>query len=115
MTPPLMTKYILEQVLPQQDLGLLVIVCLCTVIVPIIGSAVILVETYLMRFALYIGGQGRADLFNGIQHQSLSWMQRQRSGDLITRTLDDSEEIIAFWTVKYGGCYGLLSQSRSVL
>ncbi|MDF2671146.1 MAG: msbA, partial [Paenibacillus sp.] len=96
MTPPLMTKYILEQVLPQNNWGLLLVMCLCTVIVPIIGSAVIIVETYLMRFALYLGGQGRADLFNGFLHRPLDWMQQQRSGDLITRTLDDTEEILGF-------------------
>ncbi|MBP1988784.1 ATP-binding cassette subfamily B protein [Paenibacillus eucommiae] len=88
-----MTKYILEWVLPQKNWNLLLIVAVCIMLVPIIGSAMIVVETYTTRFLYSLYGRGQADLYNGIQHQSLAWLQKKRMGDLITRVLDDTRTI----------------------
>ncbi|WP_405453307.1 ABC transporter ATP-binding protein [Paenibacillus sp. HJGM_3] len=96
MTPPLLTRYILEHVLPQKDWGLLLIVCFCSVLVPVVGSVVIVIETYAMRFVATVSGQGRAELYHGFQHRPLAWHERQRPGDLITRTLDDTETLMDF-------------------
>ncbi|WP_248924047.1 ABC transporter ATP-binding protein [Paenibacillus hamazuiensis] len=96
MIPPFMTKYILETVLPQKNWSLLLAISTCIVIAPIVGSAVIMLETVLFRFIPQVAGQGRADLYDGLQHQPLDWLQRAGIGDLITRTLDDTEAITQF-------------------
>ncbi|MGM0884961.1 MAG: ABC transporter ATP-binding protein [Bacillota bacterium] len=90
MVPPFLSKYVLERVLPQQDWNLLVIVTLCMVIAPITGSMMILLENVWGRFIIRLSGRGRADLYNGIQHQPIDQLRNNRKGDLLTRILDDT-------------------------
>jgi ABC-type bacteriocin/lantibiotic exporter with double-glycine peptidase domain len=93
MAPPFLSKYILESVLPQRNWNLLVIVTVCMVLAPIIGSMMILLENIWGRFIIRLAGAGRADLYNGIQHQPLSVLSSNRTGDLLTRMLDDTRSI----------------------
>lgn len=90
MVPPFLSKYVLDRVLPQQDWNLLVIVTLCMVVAPITGSMMILLENVWGRFIIRLSGRGRADLYNGIQHQPIEGLRNTRKGDLLTRILDDT-------------------------
>lgn len=93
MLPPFMSKYVLERVLPQQNLSLLVIISICMVVAPIIGSMMIVLENMWGRFMLQLSSKGRAELYNGIQHRPLKWQRQNRIGDLTTRILDDTHFI----------------------
>ncbi|WP_164821521.1 ABC transporter ATP-binding protein [Paenibacillus koleovorans] len=93
MIPPLLSKYMLERVLPQQDVSLLVAVALCMILVPITGSMIILLENRWSRFMLTLSAQGRTELYEGIQRKPLAWHRRQTVGDLTTRLLDDTHRI----------------------
>lgn len=90
MIPPFLSKYILETILPQQNWNLLVIVTLCMVLAPLTGSMLIIFENMWGRVFIRLSAGGRADLYNGIQHQSLDWLRKQRYGDLMKRMLDDT-------------------------
>lgn len=96
MAPPVMIKYILDQVLPQKDWNLLLIVCCGVILAPIAGSALIALETYLSRFLYRLYGHGQADLYQRVQHRPMVWFQRKRTGDLITRMIDDTRGIYQF-------------------
>lgn len=93
MVPPFLSKYVLESVLPQQNWNWLVIVTLCMVAAPITGSMMIVLENVWGRFIIRLSGSGRAALYNGIQHQSIDWTLRNRIGDLLARTLDDTRKL----------------------
>lgn len=90
MLPPFMSKYVLESVLPRQNMSLLVIVAICMVVAPITGSMMIILENMWGRFMLRLAGQGRAGLYDGIQHRPLDWHRHNRIGDLTTRLLNDT-------------------------
>lgn len=90
MLPPYLSKYILDYVLPKQDWNWLVVFSLCMVIAPITGSMLIVLENKWGRFLLQLAGHGRAHLYNGIQHQPLTWLRKHRTGDFLTRILDDT-------------------------
>lgn len=96
LTPPMMTKYILEQALPRNDMGLLAVVCLLIVVIPIVGSALILLETALTRFVLRLSGRVRSDLYDGLQHRPLDWLQQRKPGELIVKALDHTSRITDF-------------------
>ncbi|WP_268966448.1 ABC transporter ATP-binding protein [Paenibacillus cymbidii] len=93
MVPPFLSKYVLETVLPRQDWNLLILVSICMVAAPIMGSIMIVWENVWGRFMLQLSGRGQADLFNGIQHRPLRWLRQNRMGDLLTRILDDTRFI----------------------
>ncbi|WP_158301914.1 ABC transporter ATP-binding protein [Paenibacillus mesophilus] len=93
MVPPLMSKYVLESVLPARDWNWLVLVAICMVAAPITGSAMIIAEDYFGRFMIRLSGQGRAELYDGLQRRPLAELRRRRAGDLITRILDDTRSI----------------------
>lgn len=93
MGPPFLSKYVLESVLPDRNWNLLIIVSVCMVAAPIVGSIMIIWENMLGRFMLRLSGRGRADLYDGIQHRSLEWLRQRRVGDLLARILDDTHFI----------------------
>lgn len=93
MVPPFLSKYILETVFPEQNWNLLITVTICMVAAPIIGSMMIILEDVWGRFMIRLAGRGRADLYNGIQHRPLGWLHNNRTGDLLTRILDDTHSI----------------------
>ncbi|PYI52610.1 ABC transporter ATP-binding protein [Paenibacillus flagellatus] len=93
MLPPLLSKYVLETVLPARDWTWLALVTVCMVAAPITGSALIVVENVLGRFMLTLSGKGRTDLYDGLQRLSLDTLRRSRTGDLLTRMLDDTRTL----------------------
>ncbi|XEC94172.1 ABC transporter ATP-binding protein [Paenibacillus tarimensis] len=93
MVPPFLSKYVLETLLPQKNWNLLVIVTVCMVAAPITGSMMIILENMWGRFIIRVSGRGRADLYNGIQNRSMEWLRSNKSGDLLTRMLDDTRSI----------------------
>lgn len=93
MIPPLLTKYVLESVLPERDWNLLLIVTAAMVAAPIVGSLMVVMEEVWGRFMIRLSSRGRADLFNGIIHQPLGRVRGYRTGDLLTRILDDTRSI----------------------
>lgn len=93
IVPPILTKYVLESVLPARSWNLLVIVVICMVMAPITGSMMILLENIWGRFIIRLAGKGRAELYNGIQQQPLDWHRHNRIGDLLTRILDDTRSL----------------------
>lgn len=93
MVPPFLSKYVLETLLPQQNWNLLVIVTVCMVAAPITGSLMIILENIGGRFLIQLAGKGRADLYNGLQHQPLEWLRNNRIGDMLTRILDDTRQM----------------------
>ncbi|NIK78868.1 ABC-type bacteriocin/lantibiotic exporter with double-glycine peptidase domain [Paenibacillus castaneae] len=93
MIPPFLSKYVLESVLPQQNWNLLLIVTIGMVAAPITGSMMIILENVWGRFLIRLSASGRADMYNGIQHQSMDWLRNRRIGDLLTRVLDDTRLI----------------------
>ncbi|MBW7473846.1 ABC transporter ATP-binding protein/permease [Paenibacillus oenotherae] len=96
MVPPVMMKYILEWALPRSDWNLLLIVCCCIIVAPLVGSAMIAVGTYRSKFLYRLYGQGRSDLYQRVQSRPLAWFQRRRTGDLMTRMLDDTQAVYPF-------------------
>ncbi|MEF3302333.1 ABC transporter ATP-binding protein [Paenibacillus sp. GYB003] len=92
MVPPLLTKYMLETVLPSRDWSFLVIVAIVMVAAPIAGSAMIIAEDYFGRFMIRLTGQGRAELYDGIQRLPLGKL-RHSPGDLLARMLNDTYAI----------------------
>lgn len=93
MVPPLMSKYVLESVLPARDWSWLAIVAICMVAAPIAGSAMIVAEVYFGRFMTRLVGQGRTRLYDGVLRRPLGELERGRAGDLMTRMLDDTRSI----------------------
>lgn len=93
LLPPILSKYVLDSVLPQHNMSLLLIVTISMVAAPITGSMMIILENMWGRFMLKLASKGRSSLFNGIQHQPLSWHNESRTGDLMTRILDDTRFI----------------------
>lgn len=104
MIPPFLTKYILEQILPQNNWNLLLAITIGIVLVPIVGSAMIILEVRLNQVLLRLSGEGRAELFNGIQHQTIPWIRSRTRGDLIARVLDHTDQITGFaaGTMQFG-------------
>ncbi|QHT61464.1 ABC transporter ATP-binding protein [Paenibacillus lycopersici] len=93
MVPPFLSKYVLETVLPERHWPLLIVIAICMVAAPITGSMMIVWENIAGRFMLRLGGTGRAELYNGLQHRPMEWLLRSRVGDLLTRLLDDTQFI----------------------
>ncbi|WP_409343024.1 ABC transporter ATP-binding protein [Paenibacillus sp. MBLB4367] len=93
MVPPFLSKYVLESVLPQRNWHLLAIVSVCMVLAPITGSMMIVLENVWGRFMIRLAGRGRAELFDGLQRRPLESLRDRRTGDLLTRILDDTRSI----------------------
>ncbi|WP_158606472.1 ABC transporter ATP-binding protein [Paenibacillus ginsengarvi] len=93
MTPPVMSKYVLETVLPSRNWSFLVIVSLVMVAAPLTGSAMIIAENYFGRFMIRLTGQGRAELYNGLQRLPPDKLRRHSPGDLLARLLNDTQAI----------------------
>ncbi|MDF2661132.1 MAG: Efflux transporter, permease/ATP-binding protein [Paenibacillus sp.] len=93
MIPPLLTKYVLERVLPEHNWNLLLIVTAAMVAAPIVGSLLVVMEVVWGRFILRLASRGRADLFHGIIQQPMDRIRGYRTGDLLTRLLDDTRSI----------------------
>lgn len=96
LVPPVIIKYVLEQVLPQQNWNMLLVISVCIVLVPVVGSLMIVLQSYSNRFMLNLAGQARADLYDGMQRRPLHWFRLYRPGDLIARTLDDTHTVAEF-------------------
>jgi ATP-binding cassette subfamily B protein len=93
LIPPILTKYILEVLLPKQNWHLLLLASLCILVVPIVGSAMIVLECVTGRAIVRLTGEGRADLYNGIQYKPLDWLRGRSAGDLMTRIMEDTRQL----------------------
>jgi ABC-type bacteriocin/lantibiotic exporter with double-glycine peptidase domain len=93
MLPQFMSKIILDTVLPKGNWNLLLIVVICTVAAPIVGSVMIVLEVMWGRFMLQLSSRGRAGLYNGIQYKPYAWTSSRPIGDLLARMLDDTRRL----------------------
>lgn len=92
--PSIITGYLVDIVIPQGSFNKLWIFSSLLVVVPILISAMIIIENYLITFVIKISGEARIDIFNGIQCQSLEWLDKFKIGDLLNRLINEIDYIV---------------------
>jgi len=87
---PLFWKYVVDDVLPEEDLTKLLLVCLAMLVSYLIGTA----AGTLQDFFLEKAGQGfvrdlRVEAYDKLAHQSMRYHHDRKTGDLVTRVISD--------------------------
>lgn len=97
LSPPLLTKEIVDNILPNNSGNLLILFAVLMVFVPIITGILILWDLKVTTFVLIVGGKYRADLYNNIQYKPLDWFKASfNKGDIINRSIEDTKSLINY-------------------
>lgn len=97
LSPPLLTKEIVDNILPNNSGNLLILFAVLMVVVPVITGVVILWDLKVTTFVLKVGGKYRADLYNNIQYKPLDWFKLSfNKGDIINRSIEDTKSLINY-------------------
>ena len=98
-TMPLLHRLVSLDGLISDRLTLLGSVLIWLVVVYVLGQALHAIHQNLLgRVAQRFIFQLRNQVYRKLQNQSLSWLQRQRTGDLMSRAMGDVEEVQTFVT-----------------
>lgn len=87
---PLLTKFILSEILPHERRQLLVLTCLILVLIPVITCGLIIVDLYLSSFVIKNGRQLREELFQLLLQRPKISVAKEK---LMYLLLDGTEEI----------------------
>ncbi len=94
LVPPIVIKYILNQALPQKNLGLLGVLILISVSSTIIGGLLQVGQTYLNNWiAKTIIFDMKNHMYSHLQHMSLKFFTSAKPGEIITRLTSDIDGI----------------------
>ncbi|USK44110.1 ABC transporter ATP-binding protein [Cytobacillus oceanisediminis] len=97
LSPPLLTKEIVDNILPNKSGSLLILFAVLMVSVPILTGILILWDLKVTTFVLKVGGKYRADLYNNIQYKPLEWFKTSfNKGDIINRSIEDTKSLINY-------------------
>ncbi|WP_176523489.1 ABC transporter ATP-binding protein [Bacillus thuringiensis] len=96
LAPPLITKELIDSVLPKQDGFRLIVYTIGIAMIPIVNGGLIILELKLSRYILKLGATLRADILNGLQYRPLNWFSSIKTGDLMQRALDETKELTMF-------------------
>ncbi len=87
--PSVITGYMIDIIIPKGSISQLFLYSMILVLIPIISCVNIIVEYKATSFVMLIGGKLRVDLFDGIQHQTLEWNEKWKTGDLLNRIINE--------------------------
>ncbi|MEC2074250.1 ABC transporter ATP-binding protein [Alkalihalophilus marmarensis] len=97
LSPALLTKEIVDNIIPNKSGSLLILYAVLMVFVPILTGILILWDLKITTFVLKIGGKYRADIYNGIQYKPLLWFKTSfNKGDIINRSIEDTKSLINY-------------------
>lgn len=95
--PAVVTRYIIDIALPNQDLTLLLYLSIATVLIPVITGAMIIADLYINKHIIKIFAKYRTTLFEDVLSQDLSYFNEFSSGDIIHRSIDETDKIANFF------------------
>jgi len=87
---PLITKYLIDEVLPKKDVSMLILLCLLTVLIFLLNQIIGFARKYLFlilseRVVLDI----RLDFYQHLQRLPMSFYAEMRTGELMSRLMND--------------------------
>ena len=90
LVPPFLTRDLIDDAIPRQDVRLLVLLAGGIIVVTILTQAAGIIQTYIAtRVGQRIMHQLRTDLFEHLQRQPLAFFTRTRGGELQSRLTND--------------------------
>ncbi len=96
LSPPLLTRHIIDRVLPSHEGTILLLFSVCIVAVPTVTGMLIILDLYISTFVLRVASKIRSILYDGLQRRPLGWFQNTKIGDLLNRALDETQEVALF-------------------
>lgn len=97
LTPALITKYIVDQVLNEKNLPMLMILTCCLVLVPVFSGSAILLDLKIERYVLKQIGKIRVNIYNNLQKGELEEITKFNKGDILYRITDQMNEIADYF------------------
>ena len=92
--PPLFLKRIVDQAIPQARLGLLFLLCGGMALGPLLAGLLGVAQRYLAAFiAERVMFDLRVTLFRHVQRQSLGYFANAKSGEVVSRVLNDVQGV----------------------
>lgn len=96
LCPPLLVRYIIDEVLTTRNGSLLTLASLGIFAVPVVTGTLIILDLYVSSIALRVAAAVRADLYDGLQHRPFEWFAHLKAGDLISRMHRETEQAFLF-------------------
>ncbi|WP_190322836.1 ABC transporter ATP-binding protein [Bacillus cereus] len=97
LTPPLLTKFIIDHVIPENNKYMLVILTISMFMVPVVTGSLIILDLYVSSFVLKVAAKIRTDIYNGLQYKPIRWFVNKKANDIIQRLLDETERLAIFF------------------
>jgi ATP-binding cassette subfamily B protein len=92
--PPLFLKRIVDQAIPQGRVGLLFLLCAGMALGPLLAGLLGVAQRYLAAFiAEHVMFDLRVQLFRHVQRQSLGYFASAKSGEVVSRVLNDVQGV----------------------
>ena len=92
--PPLFLKRIIDQAIPQGRIGLLFLLCGGMALGPLLAGLLGVAQRYLAAFiAEHVMFDLRVQLFRHVQRQSLGYFASAKSGEVVSRVLNDVQGV----------------------
>ena len=101
LTPALITKYIVDQVLNEKNLPMLMILTCCLVLVPVFSGSAILLDLKIERYVLKQIGKIRVNIYNNLQKGELEEITKFNKGDILYRITDQMNEIADYFYIGF--------------
>ena len=96
LLPPIITQKIIDKILPSGSFQKLTVYAVVLVAIPLLVSALIIIDLFIDKYILKVMSKTRYDIYKGIQSKPLQWFHKLQAGDLLSRMLDETEEITEF-------------------
>lgn len=96
LLPPLITQKIIDEILPNGSFQKLTIYTIVLIVIPLVVSVLIITDLLIDKYILKIMSKVRCDIYKGIQSKPLKWFHKTQTGDLISRMLDETEDLANF-------------------
>ncbi|MFJ7734158.1 ABC transporter ATP-binding protein [Lysinibacillus sp. NPDC097231] len=97
LSPPILTKYIIDTILPNHVNTELVFFSFCIFIIPVITGALIIWDLHVSSFVLKIASIIRTKIYSGLQNRQIRWFIKKNTSDLLQRLLDETESVTLFF------------------
>lgn len=108
ITPSLITKEIIDEIIPSQDSTKLVLFSTLLVLIPITTGILIVLDLKILRFIIDFCSKFRTDLYDGIQRQPLNKTSEMKMGDMLNRIHDETANVFMFLYQGIGNTVWLL-------
>ncbi|MFZ5816140.1 MAG: ABC transporter ATP-binding protein [Bacillota bacterium] len=101
--PPLLTKQVVDRALLQRDLGALWLYTSLSVAVTALAVSLILVDIWLSSYVQTVTAGLRTSLFRSLLYRPLHFFRQTRTGELLSRLIQDSQAFSDLFFSDYGG------------